>query len=471
VSKLIKNWSYLLVSDVIQQMIGFFVVILLARKLSVDDYGFFNVILSAGMIFSVFAQFGMSNVVTREIAVNPDTTSSFIKKIIIPFRLISFLFSLLIFFGYDFFQGDYGNNTIYIVLIILNLSLWNFSESIAFGHETTKYSSILNILFSLCWLVSVLIIPEKALNVSTILLVYCILHGLKGLSYGIVIYNIFYTKQQYKSKPTRISFFHFIKMILPYFWLVLLGVFSLEMPIQLLNKNGNNIEVAYYVVGYKLMLPISIAVSTAFKAMFPMFTKLYSTNRNEFESKLKIGFKLIFILGTFLAIISSITSKYFIPLLFGSEYINSTIVFNFLIWFSIISILDTLLSNGLSSAFKEKIIALLTTIDILILLPLLYIASFYGAWGIGLAKLISGLLFLGYHLYVFKRALSINILSKSLLNCLFFYLTSMLVCLLINNGYIQISILIIIITIFTSIKNSPIIDICRLFKEFKIKIN
>lgn len=466
--KILKNWSYLLISDVTQQLIGFLVVILLARKLSVDDYGFFNVILSAGMIFSVFAQFGMSNVVTREISINPETTSSFIKKILIPFRLISFLISLLIFFGYNFFQGDYGNNTIYIVLIILNLSLWNFSESIAFGHEITKYSSILNILFSLCWLFSVLIIPEKALNINTILLVYCILHALKGLTYGVIIYNIFYIQQQYKSQPTRINITHFFKMILPYFWLVLLGIFSLEMPIQFLNKNGNNSEVAYYVVGYKLMLPISIAVSTAFKAMFPMFTKLYSTNRNEFESKLKIGFKLVFILGTLLAIITSITSKYFITLIFGSDYYNSVIVFNFLIWFSIISILDTLLSNGLSSAFKEKIIALLATIDIIILLPLLYFASYYGAEAIALVKLISGILFLGYHLYVFKRVLLLNIISKSFLICISFYLTSMLVCLLISNETIQILISILIISALIIIRNSPISDIFKLIKKIKI---
>ena len=181
-SKILKNWSYLLFSDVIQQIVGFVVVILLARKLSPDGYGLYNVIISIATIFSVVAHFGMSNVVIRELSLNPETTASFVKKIIIPFRIASFILAILAFFIYNMINVTADNTwSIYVVLIILNLSLWNFSESIAFGHEVTKYSSILNIIISLVWLASILIIPDKLLVVNTILLVYCLLHKVRKL--------------------------------------------------------------------------------------------------------------------------------------------------------------------------------------------------------------------------------------------------------------------------------------------------
>jgi len=473
-SKVLKNWSYLLISDVIQQVIGFVVVILLARKLSPDGYGLFNVIISVATIFSVVAQFGMSNVVIRELSLNPETTASFIKKIIIPFRILSFVVAIIAFFIYNTINVTVDDTrSIYIVLIILNLSLWNFSESIAFGHEVTKYSSILNIFVSIVWLISILAIPEKFLVVNTILLVYCLLHFVRGVSYVAIISKVFYLPQLFKSKKTTLSRLQFFKMVLPYVWLILIGTLSLELPIQFLNKNASLNEVGYFAVGYKLMIPISIAVSTAFKAMFPMFTKLYALDKLEFENKLKTGFSLILVFGTLIAIVLSLVSKYFIPVVFGENYSNSVLVFNFLIWFSVISILDALLSNGLSSAYKERVLAVLATIDIIIMLPLLYYASHFGAWALALVKLSTGIVFLGYHLYVFIKILKVDIFNKNLLILLSFYFFSMTVCLLINSELYQVLILSIITFSIFKIKNSPFVATFNGIKRLvnsKIKI-
>lgn len=54
-NKLLKNWSYLLLSDISQSVINFFVFMLLARKLTPVGYGEFNVILAIVAIFSVVA--------------------------------------------------------------------------------------------------------------------------------------------------------------------------------------------------------------------------------------------------------------------------------------------------------------------------------------------------------------------------------------------------------------------------------
>lgn len=456
-SKIIKNWSYLLISDVTQQVIGFIVVILLARKLSPDGYGLFNVIISIATIFGVVAQFGTSNVVIRELSLKPETTAAFIKKIIIPFRLASFVLAIIAFFVYNMIVVTTDNSwSVYVVLIILNLSLWNFSESIAFGHEVTKYSSILNIIVSAVWLISILVIPEKLLVLNTILLVYCLLHFVKGASYIVIIFKNFYAPQAFKSQKATISYMHFFKMVLPYIWLLLIFTFSNQLPIQFLNTNSNLNEVGFYAVGFKLMVPISIAVGTAFKAVFPSFTRLFANNKFEFQSKLKLGFNIIIVFGTLIAIIASLSSEYWLPIVFGEEYGSAVIVFNFLIWFSIISILDSLLSNGLSSAYKEKVLAIIATIDIVIVLPLLYYASFYGAWGLALVKLLTGFVFLGYHLYVFVKVLKVNIFNKDLIVLFGFFFSAMGICLLIENGIYQLLSITILILFLVSLKNSPV---------------
>lgn len=468
-SKLIKNWSYLLVSDVIQQMVGFFVVILLARKLSPDGYGLYNVIISVATIFSVVAHFGMSNVVIRELSLKPETTASFIKKIIIPFRIGSFVLAIIAFLIYNTVTLTTDNQwLLYVVLIILNLSLWNFSESIAFGHEVTKYSSILNIIVSIGWLIAIVLIPENLLNIKTIILVYCLLHFVKAFSYLLIIAKNFYRPEKFNSSNVSVSRSHFLKMVLPYIWLLFIVTLGSQLPIQFLNLNSNLNEVGFYAVGFKLMVPVSIAVGTAFKAIFPAFTRLYANNKSEFENKLKLGFNLIIISGTIIAIITSLTSIYWLPLVFGKEYSSAVIVFNLLIWFSVISILDSLLSNGLSSAYKEKVLAFIATIDIVILLPFLYYASSFGAWGLALVKLITGVIFLGYHLYVFIRVLKVKIFNKELLILLVFYFSAMGVCLLIENGIYQLLSITILLIFLVSIKNSPLISTYNYVRQ-KIK--
>ena len=81
VNRVFKNWSYLFSSDIIQQLLGFFILIKLARELSPEIYGLYGVILSLAAIFSVIANFGSSNVIIRQISLNCLSTKEFIKKL------------------------------------------------------------------------------------------------------------------------------------------------------------------------------------------------------------------------------------------------------------------------------------------------------------------------------------------------------------------------------------------------------
>ena len=465
-NKLVKNWSYLLVSDVFQQIVGFLVVILLARKLSPDGFGLFNVIISISTIFAVFAQFGTSNVVIRELTLKPAAAASFLRKIVLPIRVVTFLLAVAAFFIYNSVDATTDDQWVfYVILIILNLSLWNFSESIAFGNEVTKYSSLLNIVISVAWLASIFLLPVQYFTVENVILLYCILHFIKGLSYVLIVVKNYYLPHQFNVEEESMSFLSFFKMVLPYVWLLLIFTLSNQLPFQLLNRNSELVEVGFYAVAFKLIMPISIAVGTAFKAVFPSFTRLYANNKIDFEDKLKQAFNFIIILGTFTSIAASITSKYWLPLLFDEDYAAAVPVFNFLIWFSVISILDTLLSNGLSSAYKEKVLAILATVDVIIIIPLLYFASYYGAVGLGVIKLVSGILFLSYHLFVFIKVLEVKVYNQNLVVLLVFYFSTMTASLFIENIVYQILIISALIGLIISKQNSPILEMLNIAKQ------
>jgi len=93
-SKLIKNWSYLLLSDISQAVISFFVFMFLARKLNPEGYGTLNALLAASL-FSVFAlNVSTNQVISREITLRPKTTAG-IFRIAFPIRMISLVIAIL----------------------------------------------------------------------------------------------------------------------------------------------------------------------------------------------------------------------------------------------------------------------------------------------------------------------------------------------------------------------------------------
>lgn len=466
-NKLYKNWSYLLVSDITQQLVGFVVVIFLARKLSPEGYGQYNVIISIATIFSVVANFGMNSVVIREVSVRPQETAHLIRNIIVPIKSITLILAIALFYGYTNFitlaKYDWPG---FIIIIILNLTLWDFSESVAFGHQVTKFSSILNILFSVTWLCIIIFAPSELFNVRSILFIYCILHLIKAVVYLIVVYRQFYIPSLKELVQYGISRIGFLKMTSVYFWLLGISTLAQQLPVQFLNSNSSLREVGFYSVGNKLMIPIGIAVGTAFKTLFPFMIKLYSENRESFLEKMKLGFGLIITIGTVLAVVLSLTSKFWLVLLFGEEYRESIIVFNFLVWYSIISILDTLLSNGLSSSYKEKVLAILATIDIIIVIPLVYFGSFHGAYGLALWKLISGLVLLSFHWIVFVKVLKVKMRNGDVLILFAFFVLSMVACNLPVHILLRVGIILLVGIIAVSIKDSPVASSMSYLRSF-----
>ena len=135
-----------------------------------------------------------------------------------------------------------------------------------------------------------------------------------------------------------------------------------------------------------------------------------------------------------------------------------------MIWYSVIRILDTLVSNSLSAAYKENITAILGTIDIIILLPLIYYASSFGAVNVSIVMLFSGVCFLLYHLVVLSKSLKIKFLNRNFIMMILFYLISLAICLYLPDIFFKLLSILAVILFFVTVKNSP-------FKSIAIDIS
>jgi len=71
-SRFLRNWSLLVVANVLGQVLGMLATIRIARELAPEGYGYYNIVLTVGSIGTVLAALGMRNVVTRECARYPE---------------------------------------------------------------------------------------------------------------------------------------------------------------------------------------------------------------------------------------------------------------------------------------------------------------------------------------------------------------------------------------------------------------
>lgn len=452
-SKLIKNWTYLLVSDMGQAIISFFVFMFLARKLDPAEYGSFNAIIATAALLSVFSLNSPSNqVVTREITLNPTNTKS-IFNAIFPIKIISLIFILLAYIiDISWFHNISNDSILPISLIILANVLWDFSESIAFGHFITKITTIISLIFSVTWLISIILLP-KSIDLYIVSWIYAILLISRAVIYLFITHKKIVLKN---NANVIVNTRKILLMSLPFLWMRIVGTFGEQIPLLLLNQKSGSVELGYYAVGNRFVIPITMAVTTGLKAVFPFLTKLFVENRIEFDKKLVEGFTFIFIFGAIISAILTLSSVFWIPIFFGKAYLNAVNSFNYQAWFAVLYCFDLLLSTVLSSTYRQNTLAIITTIDILIIFPILYFSVDNGASGMAIAKLIGVLIAIIFHVIVIIRILKINIHTISFYSSAFFFIAYLIISLFVKDLIIKFFLLLGIFCLIYFIKESPI---------------
>lgn len=402
----LKNWGFLAGSDLVSQLVGFLIVIRLASVLSPADYGIFNVLTTLAAIFSILANFGMSQVLIRTIAKFPSATAHLLKNVV-PIRIATILFTILVSYCYNLFFSDVKFYILICTMVLtIDTTVWDFVESVSFGKKITKYTSTSNIVFTVLWAIFIFLFPKHLFTLQNIVLVYCVITTLKSL----VIVVVSYKKGIYDSVGDVVSYSfdrkEFIKESLPYLWLWGIGSFVSQVPLLLLSKHSSITEVGYYSVGAKLTIPLTMLVGTIFRALFPFMAEFYFKDKNKFNKVISILYTFIIIMGSSVAFFATIVSAPIIPLLFGQKYVSSIGSFNLLIWSAVIYSVDLMIGNALSAANKQGLLAKLTTIDILIGFPIMYYGSYYGASGLALSRLIFVVVAMSYHWIILTRLIS-----------------------------------------------------------------
>jgi len=326
-----QNTTYYTLALIFQKILAFVYFTFLARGLGVEDFGKYAFAFSFTTIFSVLVDVGLSQVLTREVAKDKEKTKNLLSNILgVKIVLSVFTYILVVILINALGYPSLTKSLVYLTGLVMLLD--NFSTTFwatLRGHQNLKYESIGISFFQI--LVVVIGGILLYLNFSVIYLVIAMVFASSfnfTFSYiqmrlrTHIIPRINYNKNLIKS---------LIKISLPF---ALGGIFArlnTQIDTVFLSKMGCSgldicdTNVGIYSVATKITLALHFIPLAFVAAVFPAMSDLFVNDKDKLQRTFEKSMRYLMIIGFPIAVGIIALAPVFVPLLFGTEFINSVL--------------------------------------------------------------------------------------------------------------------------------------------------
>ena len=401
-----KNFSFLTISNFINQLVALVVLIKLAKIFKPEEYGLYTFMLTQCQMLVSIADIGLRNIVIRKIARNPENSKS-IFFTSIKLKFLAYISVFLVYILFNCFFGSLDSTQLFLIFCLLLFNCFNnLFESLYWGFQEMITTSVLNILSSLFWLSFVFLAPVNIISEINLFIALIIFSFFKLLLYFVIVSKNKLIRGKINNfKETSIEL---ISECWPYFSLVLLMLPSNYFSINFLDLNAGKAEVGFFNLANKLVAPIFVVINLSLSAIFPNLSILYNKSKSNFNQIVKSSF-LIF--GLTLISICFIFSLFFenvFELIFKSEYYSVLDISVVLIWYVFFMSINSFIGTIWGASNNEKLIFKSSLVNMLIATPILFYSSYYGSLGLAYGYLIGFFIFEVYLWSKFVKSLNLD---------------------------------------------------------------
>lgn len=385
--RIIKNTSSLLVAQGISYLLGFTVVVYLARVLGPGDFGKINFALAIIAYFTLITNMGLPLLGAREIAREREKVKEYVSNILIlRLCLALFGFGLLLFLV---FLMDKPQDVKYLLMLygfgLIPSALlldWTFQ-----GMEKMEYIGIGRIVSSV---ISAGLILGFVKGPERLLLIpfFQVSSNLFAAGLFIFLFLKCFGKLRLEFRPSLWK--EFIRLALP----IGLSIFMIQIYYNadtvMLGFMRSNDEVGYYNAAYKIIMVLILAGGAYHETIFPLISSYYKKSLDPLRYLLSFTARLMTTLSLPIAVGGTILARPIMKLLYGSTYDGGIMAFQILIWVIPIIWINTIYSRGLLGCDKQNYyligvsIAAITNITVN-----LFLIPFLGLLGAAIATVVA----------------------------------------------------------------------------------
>lgn len=405
----IKSLSFLWLGSLLGSGSTFVIYVLLARYLGVKEFGAFSSAIAVITVLSLISGFGVSQAWLKHFGKEGWNgvrwLSASFKLAIISIFIVLLILIIWAIFGPNDLESK---KILYILSFFIIGQMITELVSVKFQLEE-KYSNLAlwqvipNLLRLSIICLFVYVFKDKSFNVVTVAYIYssvAIVFILIGINQLLKMKKYDFDLKGHKNKIINFTNIPNIKETFSHSWTFGLGsIFAfiyLQSDIIMLKYISGNEAAGYYNVGFIIISAILIFPTVLYsKFLMPKYHRWVNHDKNKFYEYYKKGNLLMLIFGIVFFIFVLIFSNFFIPILFGQEYINSILLVQILsislpIYFVAYNIGATLVTKE-NMKYKVQLMGITALINIIlntILIPL------YSEIGAAVATIISNLILL-----------------------------------------------------------------------------
>jgi O-antigen/teichoic acid export membrane protein len=330
IHRIISNFGWSIVNEVLTKVVTFLTNIYLARVLSVAGFGMLAVAQTVTAYFWVAVDLGISMYGIREIAKNRESADEIIRPLLtlrITAGVIIFvLFNAVLFLS----RIPTTEKIIYFGSSTYLVSYAFYTDWILKGIEKFKYIAIGSSLYTLTYLILTLSLVNGPhdIFIASLLPAISYLTGSSVLIYylnkvlGIRIKLSFDLKTWYVHLKESIYFTISSGFMLLYQLL----------PILLLRSLYSPYEVGLFSAAYRIVMAVIVFGGVLTASLYPIFSDLYRRDIEKFKSTRAKFNRMMFSAGLPVAAFGTIFGDSIIRTLLGNQYAAASQIFKILVW-------------------------------------------------------------------------------------------------------------------------------------------
>ena len=410
----LNNMSWLIFDKLFRMGGGLLVGILVAKYLGPANFGLFNFSFSFVWLFSHIVTLGLDEILLKDLVTKQSSKNKILGTGLIIKIFGGLLAFLLIFFSTLFIKNN--NDAFLSLTLIISVSM------------ILKNVGVIRLFFESCLKSKYNVIAENFAFIGvSILRLYLVSIKSDVISFAFalifeVILSSVFLIYFYRKHIGKFSDFIFEKPMaqnmLKNSWPLILSGISVMIYVKsdqfLLGLLASNYETGIYSVAARIseiwyFIPVAVVAS-----VFPKIIESKRVSRVNYERSLKHLFRFLIYFSILIAVVMTFISKNIIVLLFGNDYLKSSLPLAIHIWVGIFVFIGIASSKILVLENIQKIYLIQTiTGAILNVLLNLYLIPDYGATGASLATLLSyGLSFVVWFFSVKTRYLGLIIFQS-----------------------------------------------------------
>lgn len=407
-----KNIFWLTVSQIASRIIRALIIIYAARILGAAEYGAFSYALGLAGFFSIFSDIGLSSILTREVAQNPEKKSQYFgTAFFIKLALLAGTAFVIITIAPHFSKLENVKPIIPLVALLVVLDgirefMLAFFRALQKMELEALITSITNVTIAAVGFITI----SYVANMNALTIAYVGSAGFGTITAIILLRReVFSVIKNFSKNLVR----PILKSAVPVIFLELSGVFFMNMDVLMLGWWRGAEEVGWYAGGQRIVQLLYMIPAILGTSIFPVISQLAYKNKEKEKNIIEKTIKLSLLVALPISMGGAILAKPLINLVYGTGYEPGALSFSILI-FTIIPVFIGAIVGRIVYAYDKqkdtiKNIALGSAINVA--LNALLIPK-WGIAGAATATIVANITYVTLNWYLIKKLTNARIVYQ-----------------------------------------------------------